>query len=275
MVPVTLCAGDSYPTEAQLFMPPAPGTYPLLAFSTGAFSHPERYEKLLRPLAAAGYVIAAPLHQDYEGNRAEPKPTRDEVWQTRNLDILRCLHAGEPISAHLAERGISVGDFDNGVVGHSYGGLIAQLAAGARATDPDGSQPDRRIPGLGALVALSPPGPVPGNIDAEGWSSIAIPSFTQTGTADILPGFIDDWVMHKVAYQATPPGDRTLWVSEGIDHYFNGVYGREREVDDHSQKLFDAALTAIIAFLDHNLKGVEYPPRIPEIPGVTLTRDAP
>lgn len=274
MLPITLCAADSYSTQVHLFMPPAPGEYPLLAFSTGAFSHPDRYLKLLNPLTAAGYVIAAPVHQDYEGNTAKPKPTRADVWRTRNLDILRCLHAGEPISTALADREITLGDFETGVIGHSYGGLIAQLAAGARATDPAGGQPDRRIPGLGAMIAMSPPGPVPGNIDAAGWFSIELPSFTQTGTTDILPGFVDDWEMHKAGYEATHAGDRTLWVGEGVDHYFNGIYGREREFDENTQRLFDAALDAIIAFLDHYLKGVEY--RIPpEMAGVTFKRDKP
>lgn len=271
---VTLCPGDSYSTEIELFTPPAAGEYPLLAFSTGAFSHPKRYRKLLLPLAAAGYIVAAPVHGDYEGSTAEPKPDRAEVWRTRNLDILRCLHAGEPITAALAERGISLGQFQTGVVGHSYGGLIAQLAAGARATDPAGGQPDRRVPGLGAMVAWSPPGPVPGNIDAAGWSSIELPSFTQTGTADILPGFIDDWRLHKAGYEATPPGKRTLWVGDGIDHYFNGIYGRERNVDVRSTNLFQAALDASIAFLDHYLKGAVYLPTQPAIPGATLIRDA-
>lgn len=275
MQPVTLCAGDRYPTEAQLFMPAAPGNYPLLAFSTGAFAHPDRYKKLLHPLAAAGYVIAAPIHQDYDGNTAEPKPTRDEVWQTRNLDILRCLHAGQPITAALAELGIGLGDYNSGVIGHSYGGLISQLAAGALAADADGSKPDRRVPGVGALVALSPPGPVPGNIDADGWSSIALPSFTQTGTTDILPGFIDDWAMHKAAYEATAPGDRSLWVGEGIDHYFNGVYGRERAFDGRTQRQFDALLDATIAFLDHYLKGAEPAPQAAQTADFTLTVDTP
>ena len=274
MQQVTLCAGDSYPTEIYLFMPREPGEYPLLAFSTGAFSHPDRYLKLLEPLAAAGYVIAAPVHLDYEGNTAAPKPTRPEVWRTRNLDILRCLQAGEPITAALATRKITLGDFPTGVLGHSYGGLIAQLAAGARATDPAGGQPDRRVPGLGAMIALSPPGPVPGNIDAAGWASIELPSFTQTGTADILPGFIDDWKLHTAAYEATAPGDRTLWVGEDIDHYFNGIYGREREFDGRTQQMFSAALAAMIAFLDHHLKGAEYR-QIPDTPGVSLTRDNP
>jgi hypothetical protein len=274
MQPVTLCAGDSYSTEIQLFSPPAAGQYPLLAFSTGAFSHPDRYLKLLVPLAEAGYVVAAPVHQDYEGNTSEPKPSRSDVWQTRNLDILRCLHAGEPITAALAGCGISLGQFKTGVLGHSYGGLIAQLASGARATEPAGGQPDRRVSGLGAMVALSPPGPMPGSIDAAGWSSIELPSFTQTGTADILPGFVDDWKSHMAAYEATPAGNRTLWVGDGIDHYFNGIYGRERNFDVRSSELFQAALDCLIAFLDHHLKGAEYPSIMPDLPGATLTRDA-
>lgn len=245
-------AGHSYSSE--IFYPDKPGKYPLIIFSHGNFGSPDRYHKLLKPIAASGYIIVAPIHLDAEVLALDPKPKPDRIWQSRNDEIAHLGNVPTQLSAQLTSIGIDIDRENMAVMGHSYGALIAQLAAGAIARDPDGVKPNRKLAGIDALVAYSPPGPLPKTIDAKGWSSIDVPNLTVTGTADILPGFIDDWRLHKAGYDATPKGARWLWVGKDVDHYFGGSFGREKLVDPKIQDLFDHALGATIQFLDWTLK---------------------
>ncbi|MEO0996993.1 MAG: hypothetical protein AAFX58_05710, partial [Pseudomonadota bacterium] len=110
--------------------------------------------------------------------------------------------------------------------GHSFGGLIAQIAAGAE-LDPavDAALSETAIRPL-AVIALSPPGPIPDYISAAGWGKLRTPSLTVTGTADIIPEFTPKWELHKASYEAAPAGGAYLLVFDGMDHYFNGAFGR-------------------------------------------------
>ncbi|GAB5486902.1 MAG: hypothetical protein Pars2KO_04720 [Parasphingorhabdus sp.] len=245
---------DGHDYRSEIFYPTKAGKYPLIIFSHGNFASPDRYYKLLKPIASAGYIIAAPVHRDAEILALDPKPKPEKVWLTRNKEIAHLGGGPRLLSQLLAPVNAAIDRESTAVMGHSYGALIAQLAAGAIASDPDGAQPNRKLSGVDALIAYSPPGPLPNTIDANGWSTIVVPSLTVTGTADILPGFIDDWRLHKAGYEATPKGSRWLWVGEGVDHYFGGSFGREKPVDPKIQKLFDLALGATIQFLDRTLK---------------------
>ena len=267
---MALADGHSFPVE--ILLPARPGTYPLIIFSSGNFASPDRYSRLLKPIAQAGYVIASPVHLDAEVLALDPPADPVTVWQRRNDEF--AFLAGTPDALAMAARryNVVIDGERLGLVGHSYGALVAQTGAGAQAWQMTGPPPDRTIAGADVLVAFSPPGPIPGAIVAEGWSSIALPSFTQTGTADILPGFVDDWRGHKAAYEQTAPGERWLWVGEGIDHYFGGVYGREKPAPPEVEAKFEHALAATIAFLDIHLK--DAPDRSPAATtGVTLTKD--
>jgi len=248
--------GHQYSTA--IFHPNKPGKYPLVIFSHGNFGSPDRYHKLLKPIAVAGYILVAPIHQDAEILALDPKPTPDRIWQTRNNEIAHLGSIPSQLSDLLIPMGTNIDRNNIAVMGHSYGALIAQLAAGAVASDPGGSRPNRKLAGVDALVAFSPPGRLPNTIDAKGWSSIDVPSLTVTGSADILPGFIDDWRLHKAGYEATPKGARWLWVGKGVDHYFGGSFGREKPVEPEIAELFDHALAATIQFLDRTLKNNRY-----------------
>lgn len=262
--------GHAFPVE--ILHPGQAGTYPLIVFSSGNFASPDRYSRLLKPIAQAGYVIVSPVHLDAEVLALDPPADPMIVWERRNDEFAYLASAPEQLRNALARRDIRVDPQALGLMGHSYGALIAQTAAGAKAWQMTGPPPDRSIAGADALVAFSPPGPMAGAIEAEGWSSIALPSFTQTGTADILPGFADDWRGHFVSHEQTAPGNRWLWVGEGVDHYFGGIYGREKPSSPDMEAKFAHALAATIAFLDLHLKSM--PDRTPDaLQGVTLTKD--
>lgn len=233
----SMTAPNGRAVPMTIIAPTGRGRYPVIAFSHGNFAAPSRYRAMLDPVAAAGYVVVAPMHVDSELMPHDKPPSQATVWQTRNEDLALAL-AATPRNADRRRRG---------VMGHSYGALNAQVAAGAVPANPPSSR-SSALPQT--LVAWSPPGPFPGLIEPAGWSSIATPALSITGTADILPGFIDKWELHKVAHEQTPKGNRWLWVGNGINHYFGGMFGREKPASPDDQRLFARAVATTVAFLD-------------------------
>lgn len=235
---VTTAAGRAVPLT--IIGPTKPGRYPLIAFSHGNFAAPSRYRAMLDPIAAAGYVIVAPMHADSELMPRDKPPSQQFVWQSRNEDMALALGAA-PANADPERRA---------AMGHSYGALIAQVAAGAMPAN----LPERPKVTPQAIVAWSPPGPYPGLIENSGWSTILTPSLTITGTSDILPPFIPNWELHRAGHDNTPKGKRWLWVGAGINHYFGGMFGREKPTSPQDRLLFERAIATTIAFLGKSLK---------------------
>lgn len=250
---IAVAAANARSIPMTVFHPAKAGKYPIIAFSHGAFATPGRYRAMLGPLAAAGYVVIAPMHVDSEEFGRETPPSREETWATRNEDYALSLGVPTEVAHALAQSRISVDASKRIAMGHSFGALIAQLAGGAVAIEPDGSQVPRLDPEVSAIVAWSPPGVVPTMMDVSGWNSVAVPSLTLTGTTDILPGFVDDWRGHLASYENAPVGGRAAWVGEGINHYFGGVFGRVKPADENSQALFARALAQSLGFIEHNL----------------------
>ncbi len=268
-----LTTDDGHEFPVTIFAPDRSGSFPLVVFSTGAFSSPDRYHNMLQPIAEAGYIILAPTHLDAEILALDPKPKSETVWKTRNDEIAYLAAVPDPVVALLKSRGTKIDETRVALMGHSYGALIAQLGAGAIATDPDGARPIRKIGNVSALIAFSPPGPLAKMIDSKGWSTIDVPSLTVTGTADILPDFIDDWRLHKAAYDATPKGARWLWVGEEVNHYFDGLFGRGGTIRPEISKRFDHAIATTIEFLDLNLKPTQVSKGPTPLSGVVVTKD--
>lgn len=241
-------AGDARSTRITLWQPQRPGMYPLVVFSHGAFSAPERYDAVLAGLSGMGLIVAAPLHIDSELLDGQPEPA--EVWTTRKQDVDAVLAVPGVLEARLA-RGVTFAS-SRIAAGHSYGAFGAQVAAGARAI---GDQPSSVGADLIAVIAFSPPGPLPGFISEDSWASLSRPQLLLTGTQDILPGFIDDWRAHAGAWEGAVPGDQWLWVGEGVDHYFGKVFGRlGRDVPAQDQQ-FDAAMHTTGQFLQTYVPG--------------------
>jgi hypothetical protein len=237
-----------------ILAPAVPGTYRLVAFSHGAFATPERYLPMLEPLAGAGFIIIAPMHidsEEYPRAAGDPRrPPHDETWATRNEDFALALAPTGAITEALHARGLNLAQGGAAAVGHSYGALIAQLPGGALAMEPDGSRIVRTDASVNVVVGWSPPGPMPGLMDEQGWSSLVAPTLTITGTADTLPGFIDDWRAHRASHDYAPEGRRGLWVGENIDHYFGGVFGRIKQPSKTDRALFDRALATMLNFIE-------------------------
>lgn len=242
LLPCALHAADPKPTPVQeerislktedgrdlvvsVYAPAEGCTHcPLVIFSHGNFATPARYAILLRDWAAHGMVVAAPLHTDSE-EYPEPKKYPDSR-ATRLADWRAVDRAFRGTLSFSALRGITL----SGQViaaGHSYGALIALVAGGAEMVDPDWSIGAVRKPA--AVIALSPPGTMKGLVTSQGLAKLSVPALIVTGTTDVLPGFIDTWQQHLEPYEAAAPGLGYALVFAGMNHYFNGAYGRPTE----------------------------------------------
>ncbi|MEM8981456.1 MAG: hypothetical protein AAGC71_00425 [Pseudomonadota bacterium] len=224
---IAIAAEPGRSVETTVFAPSEPGRYPLIVFSHGAYAAPERYAALLRDWAAAGFVVAAPLHIDSELVQPPTPPSPQQVWRARQYDI-RAIADGPPSLLSALPSGVSLAATPWIASGHSYGAFVAQAAAGATSEWDDVAAPSIAP---SSVIALSPPGPIPTFIAEKAWSSMTTPQLLLTGTADVLPGFIDDWRLHAAAHEQAQGADQWLWVGTGVDHYFGRLMGRlDRDV---------------------------------------------
>lgn len=190
----------------------------LILFSHGAASSPRLYGALFDHWLAAGLHILAPLHVDsLEHPRTKDFPGLAS-WKARIEDM-------RVLSSYVGKRRWIA-------AGHSYGGLLALTLGGAAAIPPEGLAGPLSDPHARAVVAMSPPAPIPVLCTAAGYGKLAVPALIQTGTKDILPGITsadgEGWRGHLVPYEAASPGgDRYGLVLEGVDHYFGGAVCRD------------------------------------------------
>lgn len=180
-------------------------------FSHGALSAPWYYDRILQPVMDAGYRVLAPLHVDSSEHPLTSQFPGLASWRCRIEDAqLLIEHLGnDPFIA----------------MGHSYGGLVATVLGGAAGVRPDGIR-SPLVPRLAkAVVALSPPAPIPAMMTAKGYGSLQTPALIQTGTLDAPPSAGPDaWRGHLAPFEAAAPGGHRFGlVLQGGDHYFGGA----------------------------------------------------
>ena len=215
-----------------------------IAFSHGANSRPDKYDRLCERIAAAGHHVTAPLHADSPDHPGGGKIAREAGIPMRLADMRAILAQGGS-APHIA-------------AGHSYGALIAQMLGGAGPTSPEA---------IKAVVAWSPPGPFPPAITAATWGSLARPQLVVTGTADTLPMLAPSWEVHRVSYDVSP-GPAALFVGTGVDHYFGNIICRPERPDAPQTAQFDDAVSVTLAFIDKVLTGKSLAPLArPPLPG--------
>lgn len=182
-----------------------------ILFSHGAGSAPWHYDLIVLPWVDAGWRVVAPLHVD---SREHPQTAQFPglaSWKAR-IEDMRLLVAGMKGKPFVA-------------AGHSYGGLVALTLGGSQPVPPEGLDLPL-VPALAqAVIAFSPPAPVPVLVTAEGYGALKVPALIQTGTRDVIPGGPDDgWKGHLAPFDAAPAGgQRYGLVLEGADHYFGGT----------------------------------------------------
>lgn len=191
---------------------PAGKTAATILFSHGFASAPRHYIPIISAWVAAGYEVHAPLHMDSR-EHAHHKTLQDmDSWAARIQDM-RALSTNHGT--------------DHAAIGHSYGGLTVLTMGGALASLPDGIEGPLRDRRTKCVFALSPPGPILPLIENHGYDSIAVPTFIQTGTRDVLPDSVDEtksWRNHLSAFASGPAqGKRYGLILEDVDHYFGGL----------------------------------------------------
>lgn len=226
-----------------------------IAFSHGANSAGTLYDAMIGPLAAAGYLVAAPTHVDSEANPNRSRFDPAAVQATRLADMALVFDGLAPLAAAA---GLAPGQVDPArtvAAGHSYGALVAQQLGGAEVRRP-GAAPFRpRDPRAKAILAVSPPGPVPGFLDPAIWDGLDAPMLVTTGTADTLPNFRADWRLVLASFERGRRGESFAAIAPDVDHYFGGAIGRLTLPGPRQQAQLDATNAAAILFLDAFVKG--------------------
>jgi pimeloyl-ACP methyl ester carboxylesterase len=223
---------DGWEVGVRLFTPPLPrrGKLGFIVFSHGANSSGTLYDAILKPLAMAGFVIAAPTHVDSETNpkRGDYSPKMVFDARMRDLSLITKDRAALALRAH-----VTASQFDDDaqiIAGHSYGALLALYLVGAGAVpmgSAEGTLPiSLRNFGYRGAIAISPPGPVPGLIKAEQFDTVAAPILITTGQKDVLPGFVPDWTTRLSAFERAPTSPSYAAILPDVDHYFGGAIGR-------------------------------------------------
>jgi predicted dienelactone hydrolase len=167
--------------HVDIWRPARSTTAPLIVFSHGFGACGRQSTFLTRALAEAGYFVVAPRHADARcepfGQGALPAPVgppqvwSDTTFRDRRDDIVAVLEA-------LKQDPDYAGSIDwskVGLMGHSLGGYTVLGLVGA--------WPGWRIPGVKAVVALSPTCP-PFLKGAGTLGAISVPVQYQGGTLD-------------------------------------------------------------------------------------------
>jgi predicted dienelactone hydrolase len=178
----------------------AGGRYPLIVVSHGMSNDVAAFTWLTENLASKGYVVAAIRHEDPPITDAAQFPV---VVLRRPLDVAFVARAlGEKLGAERLVDPARVG-----LVGYSMGGYGVLAAAGAE-LDPNGGavrlvpgglllpyaaggarQAELRVPGLRAVVAISPFGGAQGAFGPKGLAAIRAPLLLIAGDADQRVGY--------------------------------------------------------------------------------------
>jgi pimeloyl-ACP methyl ester carboxylesterase len=182
--------------DVEIWRPAASGPAPLIVFSHGYLGCPDQSSFLMRALAEAGYLVVAPRHADAScGLRGltlpqaafwRPWTWSDATYRDRRDDIVAVLDSLRNAPAFAGRIDWS----KLGLLGHSLGGYTALGLAGA--------WPDWRLPGVKAVVVLSPfcapfvsgPPDLPSSdlphpgLPPPGLHAISVPVEYQGGTLD-------------------------------------------------------------------------------------------
>jgi len=252
-------AGENMELLLNLYYPADGYNHPLLLFSHGNWSDKDSYDRLLTHWVSHGYVVVAPNHLDccspVKGIFNSLRYGELGLIEERVMDFHRILVDLEQLATlHPPFMG-KADSLRLALTGHSFGAFSAQQFGGAAALDPDtGKYLSHFDPGVSAIVALSPPGPMFDSITADSWKDLSTPTLVSTGTWDIQPGFWPDWRMHLMSWETARPGNKYALVTEGADHYLGNLICRtEREAQPQDNALTMVKI-ATTSFLDAYLK---------------------
>ncbi len=238
----------TYPVDAE--------RSPLVVFSHGFRCQWQGDDALVNHWARHGYTVVQPRHLDAEPDSKAEVYAQEIIWHERRRDMERSLNLIEKIMAAVPDL---EGTLDLSTViaaGHSYGGLTAQSAGGA--TTFSRGEPNQPVhepdPRFKSVVAVSPPGHMPGFIDENSAKTIDRPMIVTTGTQDFVPPMMPTWEVHTDTYVGARPGEKYLAVIDGADHRFGGLICGDVGTEPMDEQLVTLN-TATLAFMDYTARG--------------------
>lgn len=240
-------------TPVRAVYPRAPGTYPLVLFSHGAFSAGDMYDDLLCAWAKHGYAVFAPTHIDSTKRGTERYDQRATAkWPTRVRELVTLLDRAERGDLDLP--GFE-GELDTkrvAAIGHSLGALITMALSGLATVDAESdTRIEYRDPRVDVFVSLAGPGELP-FVPADAWAQLTLPGLVLTGTKDVAMGDTGrSWTWRRQSFDLAPPGDKYLLVIDGGDHYLGGQVGRDDlplvDPDGHQVEAVNRAIERFLA----------------------------
>ncbi len=244
--------------SVRVSYPKAPGRFPVVVYSHGAFCYPQLYAAITDRWVANGYVVVLPDHLDSPNHQRPLSAEQIKILTESRIADMNFLFGN--LDAVAAAAGIP-GLFDTdrrAVAGNSFGCFLAMATAGLWVRMPDGCRRqylDARIRGV---VIMSGVGQMDDMMAPDAFSGLKLPLIATGGTLDLgnvgrPPVYPWEWRMSP--YTLAPPGNKYSVVLENGDHYLGGLICRSDRggEDDPQGAAIDAALT--LAFLDAYVKG--------------------
>jgi Ca2+-binding RTX toxin-like protein len=248
----------------NMYAPDTPGTYKVIVFSHGIGGSPSAAAELAAEWTAKGYIVLAPAHPDSPdslvGYLASGLTDRAR-WEFRANDVKIALDIAEAFQINPGGGPIPNGySFDTSapvVAGHSFGGNMAAIIAGAQPTF-DGVTYDWSDNRFEAAIALSGSG-AEGNgapFETDSFDTIDIPFLRITGGYDFSPETADpgdrmDGIFRNMTnpdvHGVFIPTASHMSVAKASDNLFG--------LDPDPQASFDAVLLATSRFLDAYIDG--------------------
>ena len=166
----------------------------IVLFGAGAGGDPARYEALIAAAASAGFIVAAPVHERFDGRTVTDNQMRERA-------------------VGLADALCEVDRRDLPVVaaGHSAGGWAALCIAGARPWGRDGQPiPVRVEPRVAKVVAIAP---------TVGWFQAPSALDDLRAPVVVLSGAADAVTPPETAeILRAAPADVSVHIYEGVGH---------------------------------------------------------
>ena len=269
---VPLTTAFTVPGIAYADAVPAGEHFPLIVLSHGYNNDPVMLSWLAENLATKGYVVVAPEHRDPP---IWDRATIPAALLTRPLDIVDCINA-----VKAGWLGKLADPSRIALIGYSMGGYGVLTVAGAR-LDPKSAAVMKNpaslvadytgklasklvVPGLRAVVAISPAGGPPWNAWGTGLEGVTAPLLVIVGSHDRTVGYdpgvaqvfagathADRHMLvfvnaaHSIGTNPTPPEMLTSIWNQGW--FADPVWRKER--------INAIATHFITAFLDDHVKG--------------------